>query len=394
MSIFKRQHRAAPVTMWLNGTDAKEILTPQGYSPLSKNQDVLRCAYKIADLVSNMTIMLMENGENGDKRIRDELAKKVDVDPNKYMTRKSFILRIVMDMIMTGNAVAAPSFRGELLDDMTLLQADTLSFNRSAEGYNIRSGATVLNPDEVLHFVLNPDPEKPFVGLGYQPMIKETVYNLLQSNATKTGFLKSKWKPSMIISLMGDVAELMNAEKRDKILGSYTKSTEVGEPWLIPGGEMDIKTIQPLTLNDLAIQDGITLDMKSLATAMGVPPFMVGAAAFNKDEYNNFISTTVMSFAITIQQELTKKLLYSRTRYFKFNPKSLMQYSITEKIGFVKEMVGGGMLNRNESRAEFDYSPVDEEGMNTYTVLENYLEVKDLGKQKKLKQDGGENSSE
>ncbi|MEG0854410.1 MAG: phage portal protein, partial [Angelakisella sp.] len=141
--------------------------------------------------------------------------------------------------------------------------------------------------------------------------------------------------------------------------------------------------------NDLAIQDSITLDLKTVACAFGIPPFLVGVGTFNKDEYNNFVSTTIMSIATNVQQELTKKLLFSPTMYFKFNQKSLMQYSPNEKVQFVKEMVGGGMLNRNEGRTEFDYSPVDVEGMNDYTVLENYLQVADLNKQKKLIQEGG-----
>ena len=148
---------------------------------------------------------------------------------------------------------------------------------------------------------------------------------------------------------------------------------------------------KPLTLNDLAIQDSIELDIKSIASAYGVPPFMVGVGTFNKDEYNNFISTTIMSIATEIQQEMTIKLLYSPDLYFKFNQKSLMQYQLSEKMSFVKDMIGGGMLNRNEGRTEFDYSPVDNSAMNEYNVLENYIPVDRLGDQKKLNNGGKDN---
>ena len=138
-----------------------------------------------------------------------------------------------------------------------------------------------------------------------------------------------------------------------------------------------------------SIQDSITLDIKTIASALGIPLFMMGVGPFNKDEYNNFISTTLMSTATIIQQEYSKKILYAPDLYCKLNPKSLMQYNLTEKVGFVKEMVDGGLISRNEGRNEFDYSPVDEEGMNSFTVLENYLQVKDLPKQKKLVQEEG-----
>jgi len=374
--------------MWLNGTDARDILCPIGYTPLSKNEEIRRCVYKIADLVSNMTIMLMENGTNGDIRLKNELAKKIDVYPNKNMTRKNFIHKIVTDMILTGNSVVYPKIKNGLIDDLQILRATDLNFYEMGDSYDIRYRSTTFAPDEVLHFSLNPDDEYPFEGQGYTQMIKQTVANLLQANATKTGFLKSKWKPSLIISVQSDAEELQDPVLRNKILGSYTDTTEIGEPWLIPTGEIDVKTIQPLSLKDLAIQDSITLDLKSIAAAFGIPVFMVGVGTFDKDEYNNFISTTIMSIATTIQQELSKKLLFSPTMYFKFNPKSLLQYDLVEKVGFVKEMVGGGMLNRNEGRAEFDYSPVDDAGMNDYVVLENYIPVSQVGAQKKLVQGG------
>lgn len=382
---FRKKTRADPVTIWLNGSDARNILCPSGYTPLSKNEEIRRCTHKIADLVSNMTIMLMQNSTNGDLRIKNNLSKKIDIYPNSNMIRKNFIYKIVTDMILTGNAVVLPKIKNNLIDDLQILNIDRVSFEDDGEGYRVKYGNTIFYPDELLHFVLIPDDDYHYKGQGYSLAIKETVLNLLQANATKTGFLKSKWKPSMIMSINADVEELQDPEKRNKILGSYTKTTEVGEPWIIPAGEIDIKTIQPLTLQDLAIQDSITLDTKKIASAFGIPAFMVGIGEFKKEEYNNYISTVIMSFAQLIQQELSKKLLYDPTMYFKFSPRSLMQYDLGEKTTYVKEMVSGGMLNRNEGRNEFDYSPVDNEGMSEYIVLENYIPVAKVGEQEKLK---------
>ena len=114
---------------------------------------------------------------------------------------------------------------------------------------------------------------------------------------------------------------------------------------------------------------------------------MVGVGSFSKDEYNNFISTVIMPIAKAIEQELTRKLVYKPTWYFRFNAKSLMQYDLSELTTHVKEMVGGGLINRNEGRNAFDYSPVD--GLNEYVVLENYIPVEDVGKQKKLENSSG-----
>jgi HK97 family phage portal protein len=387
---FKQKQKRTAI--WLSDPAAYDILCATGYKPLSKNEEIIKCANIIADLVSSMTIMLMANGANGDIRIKNELSKKIDVYPNKNMTRKNFIFKIVKDMVISGNNVALPKYSGDLLDNISLFDMDGVTFTPSGDSYKIWINGVEFSPDEVLHFVHIPKMDKPFEGEGYKSAIIETVQNLIQANATKTGFLKSKWKPSMVISINSDAEDLQDKDKRKAILGSYTDTTEAGEPWLIPAGEIDVKTIQPLTLNDLAIPESIKLDKQALAAAIGIPAFMVGIGVFNKDEYNNFVSTKIMSIAMIIQQELTKKTLYSPDMYWKLNPKSLMQYNLTEKVAFVKEMVSGGMLNRNEGRTEFDYAPVDNAGMNDYIVLENYVPVEKVGDQKKLK--GGDAGNE
>lgn len=396
MPVFQRKkHKArdAPVSgyCFISGDD--ELILP-GYTSLAKNEQVLSCVYLIADLVSSMTLHLMENKENGDGRLKNELSRKLDIEPNILTTRKTFMHRIVSDMCLYGNAYILPkiNLEGYFSDFIPLPNQSVRTVNKTLTSYKIMFDGKIVEPDELLHIPLNPNGTYFYMGDGFTPMLRKTVENIAQANATKSAFLKSKWKPSLIISINSDAEELKNKDLRKKTLDSYTSTTEAGEPWLIPAGEIDIKTVQPLTLNDLAIQDSLKLDICTVAAVFGIPPFLLGVGTFNKDEYNNFISRRIMPIAMTIQQEFTKKLLYSDKLYFRFNPKSLMQYDIGETVNFVKEMVGGGMLTRNEGRNEIGYSPVDNEGMNDFIVLENYVPVAKVGEQKKLLQ-GGEKSA-
>ena len=392
MQLFRRKKQTrttSPVALWLQGEEAQNILLPSGYLPITKNEEVKKCIHKIADLVSSMTIMLMENSQDGDIRLKNELAKKVDVYPNNYMVRKNFIYKIVADMLTHGNSVVYPNVQDGLLDNLTIWDINRIIFNGDNESYSIQYKLQLFDPSEVLHFVLIPDDLLPFKGQGFIPIVKDAIANLVQANTTKTGFLQSKWRPSLIIKVESDAEGMQVQEERQKILNSYVGDTENGEPWIVPASEIDVKEVRPLSLQDLAIQESITLDKKAVASAFGIPSFMVGVGTFNKDEYNNFINAVIMPIAKSIEQEMTKKLVYSPSWYFKFNFKSLMQYDLGELTTHVKEMVAGGMLNRNEGRNAFDYSPVD--GLNDYVVLENYIPVADVGNQKKLK--GGEKNS-
>jgi HK97 family phage portal protein len=385
-----KKRETNPIALWLNGDEAKNMLTPSGYTPITKNEEVKKCIHKIADLVSSMTIMLMENSNDGDIRLKNELSKKVDVYPNEYMVRKHFIYKVVSDMIITGNSVVFPEVQNGLLENLKIWDINSVHFNGNYESYTIQYKLQTFDPDEVLHFVLIPDDLIPYKGQGFIPIVKDTIANIVQANTTKTGFLQSKWRPSLIIKVESDAEGMQVKEERKAILNSYVGDTENGEPWIVPASEIDVKEIRPLSLQDLAIQDSITLDKKVVASAFGVPAFMVGVGTFNKDEYNNFISSVIMPIAKSIEQELTKKLVRSPSWYFRFNAKSLMQYDLGELTAHVKEMVAGGLINRNEGRNAFDYSPV--EGLNEYIVLENYIPVADVGNQKKL--EGGENKIE
>lgn len=384
--------RAEPRSVsWFCSPDAFDTLTCQGYTSLDHNPEILAGVNKIAKLIGSMTIHLMQNTSDGDIRVRNEFSRKIDVNPNSNMTRSSFIQWIVNTMYLygDGNAVVYPQFRrGYLRDLKPIPSAMTTFIPEGMWDYKVLINGEEYDPDEVLHFVLNPGNYYPWKGQGLQVALKDVANNLKQAAATEKGFMQSKWKPSIIVKVDALTEEFSSPEGRSRLLAEYIDTSEVGEPWMIPAEQFSVEQIKPLSLSDLALSDMVTLDKKTVASILGVPPFVLGVGEFKQDEWNNFIDSTIMPIALMIQQELTKKLLYSPDYYFKFNQRSLYTYSLQETISAGAEMVDRMALRRNEWRDWVGLPPDSE--MNELLALENYLPADRLGDQGKLVQNGGD----
>ena len=367
-----------------------DTLKCMGYTSLAHNPEIVAAVDTIARLIGSMTIHLMENTEDGDIRIRDELSRKVDINPNSNMTRSNFIHWIVKSLFLdgNGNVIVWPDTRRGILRDLNPVPPSMVSFLPDGWGYKVLLNGKEYFPDKLLHFAMNSSSDYPWKGEGYRVVLADVANNLKQAARTEKGFMESKWKPSIIVKVDALVEEFSSPEGRKKLLDSYASSAEVGEPWLIPAEQFSVEQVKPLTLSDLALSDMVTLDKKTVASIIGVPSFVLGVGTFNRDEWNNFINSKIMPLARMIEQELTKKLLISSNRFFRFNSWSLFSYSITELVSAGAEMVDRMALRRNEWRSWVNMPPDPE--MNELLALENYVPAEKLGDQKKLIQDGGE----
>lgn len=363
-----------------------------GYRTLDKCPEVIACVNAYADLISSMTIRLMENTENGDKRVVNELSRHVDIEPCRNMTRKQWVYSIVQTMMLSGNGnqvtIVETEPGGDYIGNMIPVPPSQVSFrDRGAALYDIIINGHVVDPAEVLHFVDRPDPEKPWIGTGMKVALKDTIECITQANETKRKLMSSP-APSIIVKVDGLSDEFQSAEGRAKLRSQYIDASEDGEPWMIPAEAFSVETVKPLSITDLAIKDNLELDKRSVAAMLGVPPFLVGVGTYNEAEYNNFVNTKIMGKAQIIQQEMTRKLLISPNWYFKFNPRSLYNYKLTELVQAGEAMVGAMAMTRNEWRDWMTLDP--REDMEELLGLENYIPVDKLGDQKKLNQTGGE----
>jgi len=359
-----------------------DSLSVSGYRRFYDCPEIAAGIDVIAGLVSSMTIRQMENTKNGDVRVRDALAKKIDTNPYSLGTRSSWVKWIVRYMLGPGdgNAFVLPVMKDGLLDDFPPMPG--ASYHSDGDSYKVVWKGKVFTPDEVLHFVDNPDMDEPWHGTGPRIALRDVTDNLKQAAVTRNAYMSDKWRPPLIVKVSGDSSEFDSAKSRHKFAEEYLQTQEHGEPWIIPADLLDVVTVKPMSIADLAINEAVQIDKRTAASILQIPPFLLGVGDFNEKAYNNFIRTRVMQLANTIQQTLTKQILVSPTRYFKLNPRSLYAYSLKEMGELGRAMHAQGLMDGNEVRDWIGLDP--RKGLDELVMLENYIPADKLGDQKKL----------
>jgi len=374
--------KKSPIGVWL--TDSESIVCP-GYTSLDQNPEIMTACKKIAELIGSLTIHLMANTEMGDKRIINELSRKIDIEPEMHMTRSTWMQSIVMNMLLygKGNSIVIPHTYNGAIVNLEPISASRVSFEPIGyRDYKVLVDGKAHDPDNVLHFVFNPDKTYLWKGRGVTTNLITVAENLKQAAATEKGFMESKWKPSVIVKVDALVDEFSSPSGREKLLNDYVKSSEVGEPWLIPAEQFQVEQVRPLSLADLAIADTVQLDKKTVASIIGVPAFLLGVGEYKKEEWNNFIQSTIKTLTLGINQELTKKLIISPKMYLRLNHLSLLDWDIETIYKVFAGLSDKGIVTGNEVRDRLGMEQL--EGLDELRILENYIPSDMIGAQKKL----------
>lgn len=379
--------KPSPSTLaWLM-SDSDEICVP-GYTSLDKNPEVMTACRRIAELIGSMTIHLMANTDKGDVRIVNELSRAIDIEPISTMTRSHWMEAIVMNMLLygEGNSIVWPHTWDGLLRSLEPISAGRVSLvgdpGNPYREYKIMIDGQAHSPSNMLHFVHNPDKYYLWKGRGLTVSLKDVAGNLKQAAATEKSFMKSKWKPSLIVKVDAIAQQFSDKAGRKKLMEEYIETTEAGEPWILPAQQFDVQDVRPLSLKDLAISEVVELDKRTVASICGVPPFVLGVGNYDKDAWNSFIQNTIRPICINIAQELTRKLIINPKWYLKFNVRSLMDWDLESLYQVYGGLTDRGIVTGNETRDILGMSPLD--GLDELTVLENFIPMDMIGMQSKL----------
>lgn len=385
----KIENRSSSAVGFLVSDNAYDTLCIPGYVSLDKCPEVLTACRIVAETISMMTIHIYENTEQGDKRIINELSRKIDINPCDYLTRKTWIEAVVMNLLLygRGNSIVQVVTRNGLIDSLEPVPPSQVSLMQNGRGYIATINGIPFDNDEFLHFVLNPDPNYPWQGKGITTSLKEITSLVRQGRHTEKKFMESP-KPSIIVKVDGLVDEFSSPEGRERLVKDYVMSSDDGKPWVIPSEQFSVEQVRPFTLADLAISDSMKINKETIAAIVGVPPFLLGIGSYSREAWNNFVNTKIKTIVTGLQQEMTKKLILNPNWYIKFNYTSLLDWDLNMIASVYGSLSDRGFVTGNEVRDKIGMSPLD--GLDELRVLENYIPYEMASKQKKLVQEGDE----
>lgn len=381
------QTRAAGKVAFLVSDAAKDVFCIPGYTRLDRCPEIIAGVMRIAELIASMTIYLMNNTDAGDARIKNELSRRIDIEPMPNMTRMTWMTAIIKNLFLegSGNSIVVPHTWNGMLQSLEPISASRVGFQAIGyRDYKVLIDGKPRDPESVLHFVYNPDPLYMWKGVGLTVPLTELAKNLKQAQVTTNGFLSSEWKPSLIVRVDALTEEFSSPDGRDKLIQDYIRPKRPGQPWIIPSELMEVEQIKPLTLKDLAIDDTIQIQKRTVAAILGVPAYLLGVGEYNKAEWNSFIQNKIRPLALMLQQEMTKKLIISDRWYLQFNVWSLFDYDLKAISDVLLAGSDRGFVNGDEWRDRMNLAPA---GLNEFRVLENYIPFDMSGLQKKLVQE-------
>lgn len=380
----KKQQRSAnsALGVWFIGGGSE---LPAGYHCLLDSPEISACINRIAAIISSATIYLMENTNKGDVRVHDDLARFVDVEPWPNMaTRQSWVNWIVTTLLGEGDgeAFVLPRTTGGKFTALEPMPG-AVSIDNPAGGYFVQWRGYTYAPDEVLHFRLYADPDRPWKGRGVRVQANRLAASLSTTSQLKDMLNSPDYKPPLIVAVNSDNA-FSNEAERENFREKYLSDSKDGKPWILPADLVKIEQLKPMSLTDLAIKDTVEIDKKTATAIFGVPGFTLGIGNFSEAEHNHCVRTVYIPICQGIEQEMTLKLLASPRRYFKISRRRLYAYDLKDLINMDLAMADRGYLNGDEVRADMDLDPV---GLTERTRLENFIPTDMAGNQKKLIQE-------
>lgn len=372
----------ADPSSWMRELFGKATASGVSVTPLSAAgvPTVFACMNAVSRSLSSIPLDLYRRLPDGGKRLATEhpLYPILHDAPNPEMTSASFRRAVQANATLrnSGYAMIVRNGFGEVVELYPIKNAD-IQPHRDADDaplYYLVKGSRV-EPSSIIH--IKGATFDGVCGFDMVSAARESIGLAIALLEHGAKYFPNASSPSMTI----EFPQNLSPEQLKKFAEEFDKShTGPANTWKrmflwngakLSNARTQVNNEQAQFIESKKYQD------KAICQLFGVPQIKAGitdAAHFNnvEQENKNFITDTLMAWAVEWEQTLNQRLLSARERknyFFEFDFDDLTRGDITARYAALQIALQNGIKSRNEARREENLNPV--EGGDLFSISQN-----------------------
>jgi HK97 family phage portal protein len=280
--------------------------------------------------------------------------------PGPARTFADFISEYLRDMFLFGNyvAVLGPKNAAGWPDLFVPIPAGQWQIQVVGSDYNYLVDGVQYQPDEVFHVTMNAL-NGSLVGRGILSLYPELIASNVAAEAWAASYFEGGAVPPGAVKHPNP--ELTQAQA--DALKAKMKSVAMLREWaVLPGGtELEVLSADA---ESAQLNETRKLNSQQLAMAIGIPGALLGLDSPSltyrniTDVFQQFITTTVMSYLVPLEQQMSLQCL-PRGTYARFFPGAVLRPDLTARVELAISSVKGGLYSTEEALAFFNLGPAN-----------------------------------
>ena len=383
MSILSRIGARSPIVPqtagygWINLiTASTDTVSPDN---AMQHTTVYACVQAIADAIASVSLSIYTRKEKGKVKAGGHpLYRLLKYAPNPYISSFDWRQMVIIDVLLRGNHYSqiVRDGLGNIVGLYPLVSQSVIPRMRKSGKlvfeYASNGGNYVLRQDEVLHIKGLPD-QSGIIGLSPIEYNRKAIQLSLTTEQFGINFFENGANGSGVLEHPQTLSDEAYERLRKSFAEKYQGIKNSGKPIILEEG---LKyTRLSMSNEDSQFLSTRKYQRAEIASIFKVPLYMIGdmeKSTFNNMEQMgiNFVTNTLMAWAVRIEQSIKNQLLGIDTPYFaRFNLNTLMRGDFKTRMEGYNIMLNMGAISPNEIREKEGFNPIGPSGDEYYMQL-------------------------
>jgi HK97 family phage portal protein len=311
-------------------------------------------------ITTSLLYQMPLRGYRGGQLLTQDPAVLQNPTPGPARTFADFISEYLRDIFLFGNyvAVLGPKNSAGWPDMFVPVPNGQWEIQVVEDQYTYLVNGYQYQPEEVFHVAKDALTDS-LVGRGILSLYPELVSSCVAAEAWAASYFQGGAVPPG--ALKHPNPELTQAQADN--LKAKMKSVAMLREWAILPGGTELQVLSA-DAEKAQLNETRKLNSQQLAMAVGIPGALLGLDAPSltyrniTDVFQQFITTTVMSYLVPLEQQFTLQCL-PRGMYARFLPGAVLRPDLESRVNLATQTVQAGLYTAEEALVVFNLGPAD-----------------------------------